>query len=403
MSGNMVALGDIAEFVRGINFKPDDVVLVGTPKTVACMRTKNVQSSLDLSDVWAVHESFMRRENQCLQEGDILVSSANSWNLVGKCSWIPALPYRATFGGFVSVLRASSSKLDRRYLYRWFSSEYVQETLRSFGQKTTNISNLNIGRCERLQLPLPPLEEQRRIAAILDQAETLRTQRRQALAHLDTLTQSLFLDMFGDGNTPEPTIGELLEKKVLLLHKDGNHGSMYPRAEEFGDEGVPFLSARCVSDGGEIQEQFIDRLQDQKANQLRIGWIEKGDVLLAHNASVGKVALYDGRYPKALIGTSLTAFRADQSILSPEFLAAAFRSTKFQAQLFKNMGQTTRNQVPITAQRELRVALPPLARQQTFATRIQAIEALKATHRAALAQLDALFASLQQRAFAGAL
>ncbi|MGE0498451.1 MAG: restriction endonuclease subunit S [Ramlibacter sp.] len=256
---------------------------------------------------------------------------------------------------------------------------------------------------KRESVPVPPLEEQRRIAAILDQAETLRTQRRQALAHLDTLTQSLFLDMFGDGNTPEPSIGELLEKKVLLLHKDGNHGSLYPRAEEFGDEGVPFLSARCVSDGGEIQEQFIDRLQDQKANQLRIGWIEKGDVLLAHNASVGKVALYDGRYKRALIGTSLTAFRADQSILSPEFLAAAFRSTKFQAQLFKNMGQTTRNQVPITAQRELKVALPPLALQQTFATRIQAIEALKATHRAALAQLDALFASLQQRAFAGEL
>lgn len=99
----------------------------------------------------------------------------------------------------------------------------------------------------------------------------------------------------------------------------------------------------------------------------------------------------------------MTTFRADQSILSPEFLAAAFLSTKFQAQLFKNMGQTTRNQVPITAQRRLRVALPQLALQQTFATRIQAIEALKTRQRTALAELDALFASLQQRAFAGQL
>ncbi len=282
--------------------------------------------------------------------------------------------------------------------------KWVYYMLRSFGldgySQGAGVPTLNRNLVHGEPVRVPPLEEQRRIAAILDQAETLRTQRRQALAHLDTLTQSLFLDMFGDGNTPEPTIGELLEKKVLLLHKDGNHGSLYPRAEEFGDEGVPFLSARCVSDGGEIQEQFIDRLQDQNANRLRIGWIEKGDVLLAHNASVGKVALYDGRFSKALIGTSLTAFRADQSILSPEFLAAAFRSTKFQAQLFKNMGQTTRNQVPITTQKKLKVALPPLPLQQSFATRIQAIESLKATHRAALAELDALFASLQQQAFA---
>lgn len=73
---NIVRLGDFAEFVRGINFKPEDVVSVGAPGTVACMRTKNVQTELDLSDVWAVDKSFMRRDNQLLQEGDILVSSA---------------------------------------------------------------------------------------------------------------------------------------------------------------------------------------------------------------------------------------------------------------------------------------------------------------------------------------
>ena len=144
MSGNMVALGDVAEFVRGINFKPDDVVSVGTPETVACMRTKNVQSALDLSDVWAVHESFMRRDDQCLQEGDILVSSANSWNLVGKCSWIPVLPYRATFGGFVTVLRPNSPKVHDRYLFHWFSFGRTQRLLRSFGQKTTRSGEFGI-------------------------------------------------------------------------------------------------------------------------------------------------------------------------------------------------------------------------------------------------------------------
>ena len=67
------------------------------------------------------------------------------------------------------------------------------------------------------------------------------------------------------------------------------------------------------------------------------------------------------------------------------------------------MGQTTRNQVPITAQRDLFVPLPSLVLQRAFATRIQAVESLKATHRAALTETDALFDALQHRAFAGQL
>ena len=194
-------LGSVAEFIRGINFKPDDVVPLETPGSVACMRTKNVQQELDINDVWAVAEQFVRREEQILKEGDILVSSANSWNLVGKCSWIPKLPWKTTFGGFVSVLRPKPEQVEPRYLFRWFSSGRIQATLRSFGQQTTNISNLNIERCLRLPIPLPPLPEQRRIADILDRADALRPKRRAALVQLDTLTQSIFLEMFGKPNT----------------------------------------------------------------------------------------------------------------------------------------------------------------------------------------------------------
>jgi type I restriction enzyme S subunit len=103
-------LGEVAEFVRGINFKPEDVVHVGAAGSVACMRTKNVQTELDLSDVWAVARTFVRRPEQFLQTGDILVSSANSWNLIGKCCLVPELPWRSSFGGFVSVLRPNSSE-----------------------------------------------------------------------------------------------------------------------------------------------------------------------------------------------------------------------------------------------------------------------------------------------------
>jgi type I restriction enzyme S subunit len=397
-----VPLAAVASFVRGITFKPEDVLPIGSPGSAACMRTKNVQTDIDLTDVWGIPLSFVRRQDQFLQAGDLLVSSANSWNLVGKCCWVPDLPWKATFGGFVSVLRSDHRKVDARYLYHWFASARVQRTVRSFGQQTTNLSNLNIERCLNFALPLPSMKQQRRIAEILDKADTLRARRRAALAQLQTLAQVVFLDMFG-GFDSSSTIGDLLQAGVLLLHKDGNHGSLYPRADDFTEDGVPFLSAKSVSDGGGIDSSKIQRLRREKAQDLKIGWVQTGDVLLAHNASVGKVALYDGRLGKALIGTSLTAFRPNPEALDSRYLAAALRSAPFQCAIEMNMAQTTRNQVPITAQRELTLPMPPVMLQREFARRVAATDTLKAIHHSASVQLDELFASLQHRAFRGEL
>jgi len=167
-------LGEIGEFIRGVTFTPDDVVEPDTPAAVACMRTKNVQEQLDLSDVWWIGERFVKRDDQYLRGGDILVSSANSWNLVGKCCWVPELSMRSTFGGFVSVLRARRDTIDPRVLFTWFRSDRVQATLRSFGQQTTNISNLNVQRTLALRLPLPSPDAQRAFCAAITKQEALR-------------------------------------------------------------------------------------------------------------------------------------------------------------------------------------------------------------------------------------
>ena len=162
------------------------------------MRTKNVQVTLDQTDLIAVPGTIVKSPDKMLAEGDILVSSANSWNLVGKCCQVRDLHFPSTAGGFISILRPTTEDLDADYLYRWFSSDEVQATLRSFGNQTTNISNLNHKRTLKLQLPLPSLAEQKRIAEILDATDALRAKRRESHAQLDTLLQSTFLDMFGD-------------------------------------------------------------------------------------------------------------------------------------------------------------------------------------------------------------
>ncbi len=392
----IVVLGDIAQFIRGINFKPDDVVPLGTEGSVACMRTKNVQSELDLTDVWAVAEGFVRREEQLLQAGDILVSSANSWNLVGKCSWIPELPWRASFGGFVSVLRANPAHVDARFLYQWFAWEHTQALLRSFGQKTTNISNLNIDRALALKLPLPPVEEQRRIAAILDQAETLRTQRRTALALLDSLTQSLFLDMFGDLATNP----KRFQAKSLCEVATFYGGNSLPSGLDFTDQvGGYFLMK--VSDmnlpGNEreiLQCQSWSDVAGSKASTCPVGSI----VVPKRGGAIGTNKKRITTRPTVL-DPNLMAICPDPDQLNQEFLFQWFLG-------FDLASIASGSSVPQLNKQDLApltMLVPPLPLPQTFATRIASIQALKATHRRALAALDALFASLQQRAFAGQL
>jgi type I restriction enzyme S subunit len=189
-------LGDVARFLRGITFKPDDVVEPGTEDSVVCMRTANVQSDLDQSDLLAVPKQFVRRDELYLRETDILVSTANSWNLVGKCCWVPRLDYEATAGGFISILRADPGKIVPRYLYYWFNSDAVQHLVRLCGRQTTNISNMSFERCEALEIPLPPLPEQRRIADILDKAEAIRRKRGVSAKAAKELESSLFQQFF---------------------------------------------------------------------------------------------------------------------------------------------------------------------------------------------------------------
>lgn len=160
------------------------------------------------------------------------------------------------------------------------------------------------------------------------------------------------------------TIESLISDGTITAHKDGNYGSYYPRTTEFGDEGVPFLTAKLLSDSGQVFFNEAPRLNFEKAEKLTFGFVEEGDVLLSHNATIGRVAVVPRLEERMLVGTSLTYFRLNRSRLLPRFLAAYFSGRDFQNQLKAVMSHSTRNQVPITAQRKLKVILPPLADQK---------------------------------------
>lgn len=388
-----VPLGEVAEFIRGINFKPDDVFPVGTEGTVACMRTKNVQEMLDCDDVWGVPKDFVRRRNQILQEGDVLVSSANSWNLVGKCCWIPKLPWEASFGGFVSVLRANATVADPRYVYRWFSSDRIQALLRSFGQKTTNISNLNIDRCLNLSISIPPLSEQRRIAAILDQADALRAKRREAMAQLDSLTQSIFIEMFGD---PVRNDRDWPTKSVNDLCELVRGSSPRPQGDPkyFGGP-VPRLMVADITRDGWLVTPAIDSLTLEGAKRSRP--VSAGTVVMAVSGNIGLVSRLA---VDACVHDGFVAFTSlDETVCEPGYLLALLHFSK--AVHEKNKAGAIFINLTTTDIKAMQIPLPSLELQREFGLRLEKAQSLRDAHTSSSNQIDSLFASLQHRAFRG--
>jgi len=394
-------LGEVAEFIRGITFKPDDVVPLDTDDAVVCMRTKNVQALLDCDDLLAVPSQFVRRKDQYLEEGDILVSSANSWNLVGKCCWIPRLPWRAAFGGFIAVLRGDSERVDRRYLYWWFASDRIQALLRSFGQKTTNISNLNIERCLGLDLPLPPLPEQRRIAAILDKADALRTRRREALAQLDRLAQSIFVEMFGDPvSNPK---GWLSRKLGDLTVKMGSGSTPTGGDAAYKESGISLIRSMNVHNGCFVHKNlaFIDDAQGAKLKNVVV---EADDVLLnITGASVARVCRAPSDVLPARVNQHVMIIRTSNE-LSSIFLERLLLNPSMKTLLLKVGGAgATREAITKADAEELSVIVPPKGLQLEFERRLRQTLKLHELHEAELTGISDLFSSLQHCAFRGKL
>ena len=247
-----------------------------------------------------------------------------------------------------------------------------------------------------MRISVPPLEEQRRIAAILDQAETLRTLRRTALALLDSLTQSLFLDMFGDNKTiltrwPVKNLGASLD-----FLTSGSRGW----ASYYAESGDLFLRIQNVrNDEPSLEDVAYVKAPDTA--EARRTLVQPGDVLLSITADLGRTAVVPDDIGRAFINQHLSILRT--KALIPRFLSAYISSPIGQQQVMGRNKQGVKAGLNFDDIRSFQIPHPPITLQQTFATRIAAIEALKATHRHALAALDALFASLQQRAFAGQL
>jgi len=154
--------------IRGISFPKSAKKYDYKNGLLACLRTANVQRDVDWSNLWFVDNSFLKREEQIIEKGDILISVSNSLKLLGKVSLIKNIPYLSTIGAFIVNLRVPKL-LNNKFIFYYFSSLDFKNKVREKASTTTNISNISVGKLGKIFIPIAPLNEQNRIVEKIEE------------------------------------------------------------------------------------------------------------------------------------------------------------------------------------------------------------------------------------------
>lgn len=288
-------------------------------------------------------------------------------------------------------------ELDDRYLLHFLRQPLVRKAgeLRmtgSAGQK-----RVPPGFLQGLEIPLPPLTDQRRIVAILDHTDALRAKRRQVLDHLDSLTQSIFNDMFG-------AVDWLTEFDSVIA--SGPTNGMYRPASDYGD-GVPILRIENFSSGEVLVSSGNWKRLRADESEIRRYALHVGDIVVNRvNAlsHLGKSALVAAIGEPSVYESNMMRIRIDPSRACPDFVLAWLQSARTKQQILrkakKAINQASINQTDV---RSLLLPLPSLELQLRFAARIAEVSNQRAVMQRWIDAEDSLFDSLQARAFRGEL
>jgi type I restriction enzyme S subunit len=255
----------------------------------------------------------------------------------------------------------------------------------------------------KIKIPHPTLPEQRRIGEILDKADALRAKRRAALAQLDTLTQSIFLEMFGDPATnpkgwPEGMpLGDVAEivsgvTKGRKLNRKPTRSVPYLAVINVQDRALNLSTVKTI----EATEEEIERYR-----------LQSGDLLLTEGGDpdkLGRGTLWGNQLPNCIHQNHVFRVRLTTDAVEPLFLEWLVGSQRGKRYFLRSAKQTTGiATINMTQLRGFPLLLPPVELQREFEGRLAATERIEVAQRDALANLEATFASLQHLAFRGEL
>jgi type I restriction enzyme S subunit len=395
----MARIADLAEQIRGVSYDKEDASSTPRPGFLPILRAGNITDEGIVFEDLVFVPADRISEKQKIRKNDVIIAaSSGSLDVVGKAA--RALQdFDGGFGAFCKVLRPGPD-IDPSYFAHFFRTPEYRRRVSSLAAGVS-INNLKNEHLDEILIPLPPLPEQRRIAAILDKADELRAKRRAALKKLDELTQSIFLDMFGDPAT-NPKGWPMVQLSQCFELKNGVNF----QSEQKG-RGIPVVDVlNMYSDDIHVRTEGLYRV-DLSLPEERL--LRQGDLLFVRSSvkreGVAWPALFPGLNEPATYCGFLIRARStrENSLFDNRYLIHFLRQPVVRARLIASSGKVAITNINQERLGMLSLLVPPMELQTAFGEHVRKVERIKAQEQAAHTELDALFTSLQHRAFRGEL
>lgn len=360
-------LGDIATFINGYAFKPSDWKESG----LEIIRIQNLTKGAAQINYFqgSIPEKYK------VTKGDILISWSGSLGVYewqNEDAWLNQHLFKVVF---------DKEDVDKTFFKYLISQALDKLETQVHGATMKHITKKNF---DAFQIPLPPLEQQKKIAAILDAADNYRQKTKALIAKYDELTQSLFLDMFGDYlNSELKPLGDVVK---------------FSQGQQFGLE----FQSSVPKEGYHRFLRIVDYTQGDELryvpNDCNKNYVFKDDIVIVrYGASAGFV----GTNKEGVLANNLFKVNYDRKVFHQYFLFYIFQNERFKLFVQKEAFGAAMPALSFKVMERFEIPVPPITLQNQFAKHVQAIEEQKAQAQASLEKAEELFASLLQKAFKG--
>lgn len=322
-----------------------------------------------------------------LQENDILFSIAG---VIGRAAIVKKEILPANTNQALAIIRVPSGIFDYSFLLHTLKSPLVIEQYEKQKQGVAQI-NLSLQNIRDFRIPKLSLEDQRRIAAVLDKVTDLIAQRRAQLDKLDLLVKSRFVEMFGCCNYPHKSLIDLIVEGAGL-----SYGIVQPGNDGTGDMGV--IRPVDLVDG-KISMESIKHIDRSIGDAFKKTELTGNELLITVRGTTGITALSNRDCKGMNVTRGIAVIRYDRNKINPVYLNAYLNTDESQNYIQEHTRGATLQQINLSDLRLLHVLIPPMAQQEQFANFIQCTDHLRKAFWQSLNRTEMLRKSLMQQYF----
>ncbi|RJP27762.1 MAG: restriction endonuclease [Candidatus Omnitrophota bacterium] len=331
------------------------------------------------------------------EEGDVLLAKITPCMENGKAAYVDKLSHSIGFGSTEFHVLRPKKGVDGKYLFYMVWNPYFRNIAEMNMTGTAGQKRVPRSFIEKFKIPFPQIEDQRRIADILDKADAIRRKRQEAMRLTEDLLQSVFLEMFGDvvknkKNWPIYTFIEICETRL---------GKMLDAKQQTGNHLRPYLrNANVQWDRFDLSVVFKMDFDKKDREILRL---KKGDILICEGGEVGRSAIWRDELPECYFQKALHRVRPNPDLATSEYIVNLMWFYSKYGGFKDQVSSVTIAHLTGVKLKEMKFPLPPLQLQQKFSKVVNQVRSIETKLNSTTKETNQLFDSLVQRAFRGEL